>query len=82
VPGRQRRITKVWDVSSTTNAIVGLGDDLAEMGIERVVVESTSDYWRPFFDLLEASGLVVWLMNARDVKQVRGRPKTDKVDAV
>ena len=82
MPGRQRRITKVWDVSSTTNAIVGLGDDLAEMGIERVVVESTSDYWRPFFDLLEASGLVVWLMNARDVKQVRGRPKTDKVDAV
>ena len=51
-------------------------------GIERVVVESTSDYWRPFFYLLEARGLTVWLVNARDVKQVPGRPKTDKLDAV
>ena len=59
-----------------------LADELSDLDIERVVLESTSDYWRPFFDLLEASGLVVWLMNARDVKQVRGRPKTDKVDAV
>src|SRR5664280_377670 len=47
-----------------------------------VVVESTSDYWRPFFYLLEARGLVVWLVNARDVKQVPGRPKTDKLDAI
>jgi hypothetical protein len=28
--------------------------------------------------LLEAHGLTVWLVNARDVKQVPGRPKTDK----
>jgi transposase len=45
-------------------------------------VESTSDYWRPFVYLLEARGLCVWLVNARDVKQVPGRPKTDKLDAV
>ena len=32
--------------------------------------------------LLEARGLTVWLVNARDVKQVPGRPKTDKLDAV
>jgi transposase len=47
-----------------------------------VVVESTSDYWRPFVYLLEARGLVVWLVNARDVKHLPGRPKTDKLDAV
>jgi transposase len=47
-----------------------------------VVVESTSDYWRGFVYLLEARGLCVWLVNARDVKQVPGRPKTDKLDAV
>jgi transposase len=80
--GRQRRITRVFDVAATTNAIMGLADELAEMGIERTVVESTSDYWRPFLYLLEARGLLVWLVNARDVRQVPGRPKTDKLDAV
>jgi transposase len=78
----RRRATKVWEVRATTNAIVALADQLAEAGVERVVVESTSDYWRPFFYLLEGRGLTVWLVNARDVKQVPGRPKTDKVDAV
>jgi transposase len=82
LPGRQRRVTRVFDVSATTNAIMALADELTELGIERVVVESTSDYWRPFFYLLEARGLLVWLVNARDVKQVPGRPKTDKLDAV
>jgi transposase len=46
------------------------------------VVESTSDSWRPFVYLLEARGLVVWLANARDVKHLPGRPKTDRLDAV
>src|SRR5487761_1618650 len=77
-----RRVTKVWDVASTTNAIMAVADQLAEAGIERVVVESTSDYWRPFVYLFQARGLTTWLVNARDVKQVPGRPKTDKVDAI
>ena len=63
-----------------TNAIMALADELAESAIERTVIESTSDYWRPFLYLLEARGLVVWLVNARDVKNVPGRPKT-KLDA-
>ena len=82
VPGATRRITKVWDVGATTGAIMALADELAEMAIERIVLEATSDYWRPFFYLLEARGLTVWLVNARDVKNVPGRPKTDKLDAV
>jgi len=79
-PGR--RVTKVWQVSATTNAIMELADHLVCAGIERVVVESTSDYWRPFFYLIEARGVRVWLVNARDVKNVPGRPKTDKLDAI
>ncbi|HYA45526.1 MAG TPA: transposase [Acidimicrobiales bacterium] len=71
--GSGRRLTKVWDVASTTGAITALADDLAQVGVERVVLESTSDYWRPFYYLLEARGLVVWLVNARDVKNVPGR---------
>jgi transposase len=77
-----KRLTKVWEVRSTTTAILELGDQLAGQGIERVVVESTSDYWRPFVYLLEACGLTVWLVSARDVKHLPGRPKTDKLDAV
>jgi transposase len=38
--------------------------------------------WRPFFYLLEARGLRCWLVNARDVKNVPGRPKTDRLDAI
>ena len=77
-----KRLTRVWEVAATTNAIIELADQLAGQGIERVVVESTSDYWRGFVYLLEARGLSVWLVNARDVKQVPGRLKTDKLDAV
>jgi len=77
-----RRTSRVWEVESTTKSILALGEDLVALGVERVVLESTSDYWRPFFYLLEAVGLTVWLVNARDVKQVTGRPKTDKLDAV
>ena len=71
-----RRTSRVWAVDSTTNSILALGEDLVALGVERVVLESTSDYWRPFFYLLEGVGLTVWLVNARDVKQVTGRPKT------
>jgi transposase len=77
-----KRVTTVWQVPSTTNAILELAEQLAGEGIQRVVVESTSDYWRPFVYLLEARGLVVWLVNARHVKHLPGRPKTDKLDAV
>jgi len=45
-------------------------------------MEATSDYWKPVFYLLEAAGFEVWLVNARDVKHLPGRPKTDTIDAV
>ncbi len=77
-----RRLSKVWNVPATTNAVTELADHLVCQGIERVVLESTSDYWRPWFYLFEARGLTVWLVNANQVKQVPGRPKTDKLDAV
>jgi hypothetical protein len=37
----------------------------------------TSDYWKPVFYLLEARVLHPWLVNARDVKHLPSRPKTD-----
>ena len=79
-PGR--RATKVWQVPATTNAIIELAEQLARQGIQRVVVESTSDYWRPFVYLLQARGLAVWLVNARHARAPAGPPKTDRLDAV
>src|SRR5690349_19186104 len=41
-----RRVSRVWDVPATTRAVVELADLLVGLGIEKVTVESTSDYWR------------------------------------
>ena len=37
---------------------------------------------KPPFYLLEAHGFEAWVVNARDVKNLPGRPKTDRLDAV
>jgi transposase len=65
-----------------TRSLLGLADRLRELGVTRVVMEATSDYWKPIFYILEAQQLDPWLVNARDVKHLPGRPKTDKLDAV
>jgi transposase len=77
-----RRAQRTWAVPATTGDIIALGDHLACQSVELVVMEATGDYWRPFFYLLEDRGLTVWLVNPRDVKNVPGRAKTDKLDAV
>jgi transposase len=85
VPGEKnpaRRVQKTFPVKATTAAIAELADHLVCQGVELVVMEATSVYWKPFFFVLEARGLKTWLVNARDVKNVPGRPKTDKLDAI
>jgi transposase len=85
LPGERnpdRRRQRTWAVKATLDAIGELADHLVCQGIELVVMESTSNFWRPFFYVLEDRGLKVWLVNARDVKNVPGRPKTDKLDAI
>jgi transposase len=57
-----------------------LVDWFIECGVETVVMESTSVYWIPIFELLDARGFTVFLVNARDAKHVPGR-KTDVSDA-
>jgi transposase len=56
-----------------------LADWLQSCGIETVVMESTGVYWVPVFEILEARGLQVQVVNARHVKNVPGR-KTDEKD--
>jgi transposase len=83
VPGAGiRRLQEVSTHSTMTRSLTELANHLVELGVERVVMEATSDYWKPVFYLLEAHGLDPWLVNARDVKHLPGRPKTDVLDAV
>jgi transposase len=80
-PGK-KRLQEVSTHSTMTRSLSELANHLVTLGIERVVMEATSDYWKPVFYLLEAHGLAPWLVNARDVKHLPGRPKTDVLDAV
>jgi transposase len=80
--GQKKRLQEVSTHSTMTRALTELANHLVELGVERVVMEATSDYWKPVFYLLEAHGLDPWLVNARDVKHLPGRPKTDVLDAV
>jgi transposase len=79
-PGR-RRMQEVRTFSTMTRSLLGMADWLAELGVTRVVMEATSDYWKPPFYLLEGT-FETWLVNAADVKHLPGRPKTDRLDAV
>ena len=79
-PGR--RLQEVTTYSTMTRSLLGMADHLRCLGVTRVVMEATSDYWKPVFYLLEAQGFETWLVNARDVKHLPGRPKTDKLDSV
>jgi transposase len=77
-----RRLQEVRTYATMTRALAVMAGRLGELGVTRVVMEATSDYWKPVFYLLEAYGFDTWLVNARDVKHLPGRPKTDKLDAV
>lgn len=77
-----RRTSRVVEVEATTGEVLKLGQSLLDQDIEMVTLESTSDYWRIFYYLLEGCGLRIQLVNARDVKNVPGRPKTDTHDCV
>ena len=78
----RRRLQEVETYATMTRSLLTMADRLRCLGVTRVVMEATSDYWKPAFYLLEAHGSGTWLVNARDVKHLPGRPKTDKLDAV
>jgi transposase len=76
-----RRASRVEDVPARAREILDLAVRLIADGVELVVMESTSDYWRIWFYLLESAGLNVHLVNSAHARQLAGRPKTDKLDA-
>jgi transposase len=62
-----------------TADLLALGDWLAQHGVTHVVMESTGEFWKPVYNLLE-DHFTVWVVNAQHVKAVPGR-KTDVQDA-
>jgi transposase len=79
-PGARR--STVWEVPATMNSVLALAARLAADGIEMVTLESTSDYWRIWYYVLEAAGLAVQLVTSSQARNLPGRPKTDKLDAM
>lgn len=68
------------EYSATTRSLTELRDWLIENGITHVAMESTGVYWKPVYNVLEPSGLRVWIVNAQHIKNVPGH-KTDKKDS-
>jgi transposase len=79
--GRRKTVETVTTWGSMTSQILALRDHLAAQQVTCVVMEATSDYWKPFYYLLEdLPGVEVLLVNAHHVKTLPGR-KTDVADA-
>src|SRR5215470_1379102 len=71
--------THVRTFSTMTNGLLALVDWLLSLGITHVAMESTGEFWKPIFNLLEAS-FTLLVVNAQHIKHVPGR-KTDVKDA-
>ena len=62
-----------------TQDLLALADWLTSKGVTHVAMESTGEFWKPVYNLLEAS-FIVLVVNAQHIKTVPGR-KTDVKDA-
>jgi transposase len=71
--------TPVQAFPTVTAGLHRLADWLTRCGIATVALESTGVYWIPLYEILEARGFEVVLVNAQHVKHVPGR-KSDVVD--
>lgn len=80
--GRRGRESRMRDFATFTPRLLELADWLRVEQVEVVAMEATSDYWKPVYYLLEAEGFTCWLVNAKHIKNLPGRPKTDTADAV
>jgi transposase len=81
-PGGPRQ-NQIFDgVAATMGAITDLGRFLVAEKVQMVTMEATSDYWRIWYVVLEMCGLAVQLIPPHQARQIQGRPKTDKLDAI
>jgi transposase len=76
-----RRASRAEEVPARAREILDLAVRLVSGGVELVVMEPASGYWRIWFYLLEAAGLNVQLVNSSRTRQLAGRPRTDRPGA-
>ena len=74
-----RSPSPVRSFKTFTSDLQRLADWVVACGVTSVAMEATGVYWIPIYDLLEARGLEVLLVNARHIKHVPGR-KSDVSD--
>ncbi len=75
----ERDAQPVRKFGTYTPDLHALADWLVACGIQTVALESTGVYWIPIYEILEARGVKVYVVNARHVKHVPGR-KSDLQD--
>lgn len=75
--GRKKEIR---EFGTTTREILKICDWLSQEECEMVAMESTGSYWKPLYNLLEASGINAMVVNANHMKNVPGK-KTDIKDS-
>lgn len=77
--GGRRQETR--EFGTTRRQLLELADWLRCWQVEKAGTESTSDYWKPVYFVLEREGFDCTLYHAAQVKALPGRPKTDKLDS-
>ena len=66
-----RRRQEVAEYATTTGSLLRLADRLRGLGVTRVAMEATSDYWKPVFYLLEAEGFTFRLTSRADSDAIK-----------
>lgn len=79
--GRGRREQETRSFGTTRAEVLALADWLRCWQVPAVVMEATGDYWKPVLYRLEAEGLECVLADARQVRNLPGRPKRDPSDS-
>jgi transposase len=79
-PGREGEGREVQVFEATTPGLEKMATWRLERGVEAVALESTGVYWIPVYEVLEARGLEVLLVDTRALARVPGRTKTDRRD--
>jgi len=76
-----RRAAETRSFGTTKKEVLALADWLRCWQVPAVVMEATGDYWKGPFYRLEAEGFECVLADARQVKNLPGRPKRDPADS-